>query len=61
MQNIITHSSCGLLLKVEAQCAHYLETVPLFVGTCTYPPQRVTILICHGALPNLQTNKTKLE
>jgi hypothetical protein len=50
-----------LLLKFAALYAHYLETRHFSWAPCTYPLQHVAILIHHGALPNLQTNKTKLE
>jgi hypothetical protein len=41
-------------------CALSLNA-PLFLSAHTYPLQPGTILVCHGALPNLQTSKRKLE
>jgi hypothetical protein len=54
-------SSCVFLLKFEAHFAYYLETRHFFFSAHTYPLQPEAILVCHGALPNLQTSKRKLE
>jgi hypothetical protein len=40
---------------------HYLETRHFFLEHHTYPLQPRAILVSHGALPNLQTSKRKLE
>jgi hypothetical protein len=37
------------------------RNAPLFLSAHTYPLQPEAILVCHDALPNLQTSKRKLE
>jgi hypothetical protein len=50
-----------LLAKLEVQYAHYLETCHFFWSAHTYPLQPEAILVCWGALPNLERRKIKLE
>jgi hypothetical protein len=55
---IIQRSKC-VYVSISAEVGS--RNAPLFLSAHTHPLQPEAILICHGALPSLQTSKRKLE
>jgi hypothetical protein len=51
----------NLAVEIWSPLCALSRNAPLLLSTCIRPLQRLTILICHSALPNLQTNKAWLE